>query len=248
MRGRPRQLAVVAAALYNVILNALAGAGLLFDTQTGAVSDEVATAITPAGTAFSIWGLIFLGTLVFAGWQARPAARGARYDALATPFILASVLNGTWQLFWLNRMLGISSILIFGILASLLWLYLRLDRMDMTLTERWTLGVPTSLFLAWLMAAAPLNLTLWLHTLGWTNGALWGPIVIATVAAIGATLLSRTGDVAFAAVLIWAFSWIAVAHPESTPLLVVLALGGLTIVSATALAIRRGLSPLPVTR
>jgi len=248
MRGFPRQLAVIAAVLYNVILNALAGAGLLFGVQTGAISDEIATAVTPAGPAFAVWSVIFLGTLVFAGWQARPAARGARYDALAIPFIVANVLCGSWQLVWLNRLFAASAVVLFGIVAALVWLYIRLDRMGMTTAERWALGVPTALFLAWVTVAAPVNLTLWLHTLGWTNGALWGPILIGVVSAIGATLLNRTGDVAFASVLIWAFAWIAVKHSEATPLLIVLALGGLAIVASTALAIRRGLSPLPVTR
>ncbi|MEO0556592.1 MAG: tryptophan-rich sensory protein [Bacteroidota bacterium] len=248
MRGRPRQHAVIAAALYKVILNALAGAGLLFDVQTGAVSDAVPTAVTPAGPAFSIWGLIFLGVLVFAGWQARPSARGPRYDALAMPFIVANLLCGTWQLVWLNQLFGASAFIIFGILIALVWLTLRLDRMEMTTVERWTLGVPTALFLAWLTVAAPVNLTLWLHTLGWTNGALWGPILIGVVSAIGAALLNRTGDVAFAGVLLWAFAWIAVKQSDAMPLLIVLTLGALAILAATALAIRRGLSPLPVTR
>ena len=248
MRGLTRQIAVVAAALYNVILNALAGAGVLFDTQTGAISDANPTAVTPAGAAFSIWSVIFFGTLVFAVWQARPSARSPRYDALAMPFIVANLLNGTWQLVWLNRFFSPSVFIIFGTLIALAWLYIRLDRMDMTTTERWTLGVPTALFLAWLTVAAPVNMAFWLNTLGWTNGALWGPILIAAVSAIGATLLSRTGDVTFAAVLLWAFAWIAVAHPSATTLRIVLALGGLAIVTATALAIRRGLSPLPVTR
>ncbi|GAB5536045.1 MAG: tryptophan-rich sensory protein [Rubricoccaceae bacterium] len=248
MHGLSRQLAVLAAALYNVILNALAGAGLLFDTDTGAISDEFATGVTPAGPAFSIWSVIFLGVLVFAAWQARPAARGPRYDALAIPFITANLLCGTWQLIWLNRFFSASAFVLFGIVAALVWLTLRLDRMDMTTTERWTLGVPTSLFLAWVTVAAPVNLTLWFYTLGWTDGTLWAPALIGVVSLIGAALLNRTGDVAFAAVLLWAFAWIAVEQSEATPLLIVLALGGLAIIAATALAVRRGLSPLPVTR
>lgn len=248
MRGLSRQLAVIVAALYNVILNALAGAGVLFDVQTGAVSDATPTAVTPAGPAFSIWSVIFLGVLVFAAWQARPAARGPRYDALALPFIAANLLCGTWQLVWLNQIFSVSVVIIFGILIALVWLYLRLDRLDMTTVERWTLGVPTSLFLAWLTVAAPVNLTLWFYTLGWTDGTVWAPLLLGVVSLVGAALLNRTGDVAFASVLLWAFAWIAVEHSEATPLLVVLALGGLAMVTATALAIRRGLSPLPVTR
>ena len=246
MRGLPRQLAVVAATLYNLVINGLAGAGLLFGVDTGAISDDLATDVTPAGAAFSIWGLIFFGTLVFAVWQARPSARGPRYDALAAPFIAANVLNGTWQLVWLNRLFAPSVLVIFALLASLVWLYVRLDRLGMTTVERWTLGVPAALWLAWITVAAPVNATAWLYTLGWTDGTLWAPVLVGVVAAIGAALLARTGDVAFAGVILWAFAWIAVRH-ASVPLRVVLALGALTVVAATASAIRRGRSPLPVT-
>ena len=247
MRGLSRQIAVVAATLFNVTVNALAGAGLLFGVQTGSVSDAIRTAVTPAGTAFSIWGVIFAGSLLVAGWQARPAARGPRYDALGAPLVAANVLNGAWQFAWLNRLFGLSVLVIFAILTSLVWLYVRLDRLGMTRAERWALGVPTALFLAWLTVAAPVNVAAWLWTLGWTDGAVWGPVLLAAVSAIGAALLWRTGDVAFAAVLGWAFAWIAVAH-DSLPLRLVLAGGALAVVASTALAVRRGLSPLPVTR
>ena len=246
MRGLPRQLAVVAATLYNLVLNGLAGAGLLFDVDTGAISDDLATGVTPAGPAFSIWGLIFFGTLVFAAWQARPSARGARYDALAVPFIAANVLNGTWQLVWLSRLFGPSVLVIFALLASLVWLYVRLDRLGMATVERWTLGVPVALWLAWITVAAPVNAAAWLYTLGWTDGTLWAPVLVGAVAAIGAALLSRTGDVAFAGVIVWAFAWIAVRHP-AVPLRAVLLLGALAVVAATLVAVRRGRSPLPVT-
>ena len=251
MTGTTRQIAVVVAALFNVGMNALAGAGVLFGTQTGAVSDSVPTGVTPAGWAFAIWSVIFLGVLVFAGYQARPAARGARYEPLAAPFIAANVLNGLWQVPWLMRLFGVAAVVIVGILASLAWLYVRLDRMGMTRTERWALGVPISLFFAWLCVATPLNITVALAATGWAGSAIWPPLLVLAVASIGAALLWRTGDVAFALVLVWAFVAIYarnVPSPEAPLLAGALGLGALLFLGAMARGLWRGASPLPVTR
>ncbi len=211
MRGLSRQVAVVAAVLFNLTMNGLAGAGLLFGVQTGAVSDAAPTPITPAGWAFSIWSVIFVGAAVFAVWQALPAQRGARYDRVGVPFVAANVLNGLWQIPWLTGHFGIAALVIVGILGSLVVTYVRLDRMALRDAERWALGVPTALFLAWLAVATPLNLTIWLRDLGWTaESVLWPVLVIGTVAAVGAWLLTRTADLAVAAVLLWAFVAIGV--------------------------------------
>ncbi len=249
MTGTTRQIAVVLAALFNVGMNGLAGAGVLFDTQTGAVSDSIRTGITPAGWAFSIWGVIFLGVLVFAAYQARPATRGPRYDAIALPFIAANLLNGLWQLPWLSRLFGVAAIVICGILASLVWLYIRLDWMGMSKSERLALGVPTSLFFAWLCVATPLNITVSLVAIGWTGAAFWPALLVLIVSGIGAVILWRTGDVAFAAVLVWAFAAILAknALPLGTaPLLTgALALGAVLFLGATARGLQRGGTLLP---
>ncbi|MEM8556772.1 MAG: tryptophan-rich sensory protein [Bacteroidota bacterium] len=248
MSGLPRQRAVIAAALFAVVLNGLAGAGVLFDTNTGEVSNAIPTGVTPAGWAFAIWGVIFAGVLVFAATQARPSARGARYDALGVPFVSATVLTGLWQIPWLIGRLALAAVVIVGILASLVWLYVRLDRMGMTTAERWLLGVPTSLFLAWLTVATPLNITVALAAAFGTGASFWPPLLVAVVAVIGAALLSRTGDVAFAGVLVWAFAAIYARNGAGAPLLTaVLAISVVGFVVAVGVALRRGRSPLPVT-
>jgi len=241
MRGVPRQIAVVLAALVNVGLNALAGAGLLFDVQTGAVSDAAPTPITPAGWAFSIWSVIFLGVIVFAVWQALPAQRGPRYDRLGVPFVIANLLNGFWQIPWLTGRFGLAAVVIVGILASLAWLYVRLDALALRGIERWVLGVPAALWMAWLMVAAPLNLTIWLREgLGWDPaGTLWPVVLVLLVAAVGAWLLARTGDVAAARVFLWADAAIAVAHPDLASLRIALAVGAVAFVASAALGARR---------
>src|SRR5690606_28468543 len=123
------------------------------------VSDAVPTGVTPAGWAFSIWSVIFVGVAIFAIYQSLPRARAPRYDALAAPFILANLFNALWQVPWLNRYFGLAAVVIVGILCSLIWLYIRLDRMELSTLERWVLGVPASLFLAWVSVATAINIT-----------------------------------------------------------------------------------------
>ena len=249
MTGTTRQVAVVLAAVLNVVVNALAGSGV-FGVTTGEVSDRIETGITPAGWTFSIWSLIFVAVLVFAAYQALPRNQGPRYDGLALPFILANLLNPLWQLPWLTGNYAMAAVVIVGILCSLIWLYIRLDRLGMTRLERWVLGVPTSLFLAWLMVATTVNVTVALVAAGWEGSPVWPPLIVLLVAALGAVLLRRTGDVAFAAVLIWAFAGIYdgnVPSPPEAPLLTAAIIAGIVaFAAAMTLAFKSGREPLPV--
>lgn len=240
MTGLARQTAVGFAALVNLVLNGLAGAGLLFGTPTGAVSDAAPTGVTPAGWAFSIWTAIFVGVAVFAVWQAAPARRGPRYDRLGAPFVAANVLNGLWQLPWLTGRFGLALGVLAGIVASLAWLYVRLDVLALRGAERWALGVPAALFLAWTTVAAALNAAVWLRSAGWDPaGTFWPIVVVLVVAAVGAWLLARTGDVAAALVFLWAYAAIAAAHPDRATLLLALGAGALAFVAAVAVGARR---------
>ena len=238
MSGLPRQIVVVVAAVFNLVMNGLAGAGLLFGVQTGAVSDAQPTPITPAGWAFSVWSVIFVGVAVFAVWQALPARRGGRYDRLAVPFVLANVLNGLWQVPWLTGRFGLAALVIVGILASLVWLYVRLDGLELRGAERWALGVPTALWLAWLSVATPLNLTVWFLDLGWASDSVAWPVgVIAAVAAVGAWWLSRTADLAAALVLLWAF--VAIGVGVEGPILWAVLAASAAVGAAVAVGLRR---------
>ena len=241
LRGWPRQIAVVLAVIVNLVLNGLAGAGLLFGVQTGAVSDGIPTGITPAGWTFGIWTVIVLMLVLYAGFQALPAQRGPRYDAPAVPFALANVLNGLWQIPWLTRHFGVALVVIVGILASLVWLYVVHGRMRLRENEVWAMGLPASYLLAWVAVATALNATVWLRSVGLAGPeAVFAPAVVLTVGGVGAWLLSRTGDTAVAAVLLWAFAGIYAAHAGALPTVVALAVAAAAVVAAAVSgAIRR---------
>ena len=181
---------------------------------------------------------------MFAVWQALPTQRGPRYDALAAPFVAANALNGLWQIPWLTGRFGIAAVVIVGIVGSLAWPYVRLDRLALRGAERWTLGVPTSLFLAWVTVATALNVTIALRGAGLdAGGVVWPVAVVLAVAAVGAWLLARAGDVAAALVFLWAYAAIYAAGSGGA-VAVALAAGAVAFVAAGVVGARRH-SPWP---
>ena len=91
-----------------------------FAGQTQAVvSAKYPTLLTPAGNAFSIWGVIFLTLLLYAGWQLLPAQRQLSLpDALAKPLTLVSLGLGAWVVLFAHELIVPSAGVMFLLLAS----------------------------------------------------------------------------------------------------------------------------------
>ena len=221
----------MAATFLTLIMNFLSGALPLFGRSNRDVSASLPNAFTPAGLTFAIWGLIFLGLLVFAFYQASPKRWGERYDALFWPFLLANLLNVSWLLAFQSLHLGLSVLIMAGLLASLIWLYVRLRALDLSADEALALGLPTSLYLGWIAVASIANVTVWLVSLGYGDG-LWGlsasgwsAALLVAAALIGAFLLRANRDFAVLGVLVWSFAGVYLARPDDTSVTVGLAVG-----------------------
>jgi len=97
-----RQVVVVVSAVVaivgSVIGSGLAGGTPIQDAAGGALSAS-ATPIAPAGGAFSIWSIIYLGLVAYAIWQALPAHRTDTRQRRLGYWVAASlVLNAAWIL------------------------------------------------------------------------------------------------------------------------------------------------------
>ena len=73
MKDSTRVVAVVVAAVAQIVGSPLGAA--LSGRSVGDVSDGARSLVTPAGWAFSIWGLVFLGSLAWAIWSPRARHR-----------------------------------------------------------------------------------------------------------------------------------------------------------------------------
>ncbi|SEJ03205.1 TspO/MBR family protein [Deinococcus reticulitermitis] len=220
MTGLPRQITLLAATVFTLVMNYLSNALPLFGNSNADVSDRLPNAFTPAGLTFAVWGPIFLGLAVFAVYQALPAQRGPRLDRLFWPFFLSNLFNVSWLLAFQSLNIGLSVLIMLALLASLVWLYLSVRALPPQGAERWTLQLPVSLYLGWVSVATIANITAFLVSAGFTQSFLgiaapvWSALLLVVAAAIGVFFLWRFRDYAFAAVLLWAFYGVYLARPE----------------------------------
>jgi len=218
-RDTLRQIIIVIAVVATIVVNALANILPLNGQETGAISDRFAIYFVPAGYVFSIWGLIYLGLIAYAVFQALPAQReNPRLRSIGGLFLLSSVANIAWIFLWHYEVFAATLPVMLVLLGSLIAIYLRLGTglTPVSRAETWMVQVPFSIYLGWITVATVANATQLLYFLGWNGGAL-GPevwtVIMLAVAVLLAWLMAITRrDVAYLLVLVWAFIGIATKH------------------------------------
>jgi hypothetical protein len=200
-----------------IVVNGLANALPLNDLTTGEISDRFQVLFTPAGYVFSIWGLIYLGLILFAVFQFLSAGRAnPRLGRIGPWFLAASAANIAWIFLWHYEAFWWTLPAMLLLFASLLVIYLRLDigRAAVSATERWMAHYPFSLYLGWVTVATIANVTALLYLAGWNGWGVapevWTVVMIGAGAVIACLLTLTRRDVVFPLVVIWAFAGIAV--------------------------------------
>jgi benzodiazapine receptor len=218
-RDAARQLVNVVATVLMITVNILATALPLNGQQTGAISDRFAIYFVPAGYVFSIWGIIYLALIGFAVYQALPSQReNPRLRRVGYLYALSSVLNIVWLFFWHYNVFPATLVVMLGLLASLIAIYVRLGIgiTPVKSAEKWLVHVPFSIYLGCITVATIANASQLLYYLKWSgwgiNPQLWAVIMIlaATLVALLMTVTRR--DIAYLLVLVWALAGIGVKH------------------------------------
>ena len=219
----------VAACLYvNYVYNAHPPAGAL---SNGAMSAQHPTLLTPAGYAFSIWGIIFTGLVGYAVWQWLPAQRGAALPTQLNGLLTCAVVMTTaWTLAFSYGLIGLSLTVMLFILLLLAQAYGRARRLvRLAYAPAW----PTwflSLYLGWIMLATVLNFIFGLRDgFGWQWPAplsLLGCYALLVVAAgLGVALAWRFRDALLPLPIAWGLVGTWVAQQAASPGLARTALG-----------------------
>ncbi len=180
--------------------------GALFQVgMTGAAISEVVdegppSLVEPAGYAFGVWALIFVLSLVYAGYQALPASRESPLLRRIRFFTAGAFFcTGLWSVFVPLRQLLAAQAMLLGIFAFLLVAYLRLARSERGVlggADRWLVALPLGPFLGWVTAANAVSLTSEAVRLGLVESGGAGE------ALLGAALLLVGGTLA--AAVVWA--------------------------------------------
>ena len=206
-----------------VLVNGLANA-LPFNDQTQAeISARYPSLFTPAGFAFSIWGLIYLALLGFVIWQALPAQRDSgKIASISRLFQLNCAMNALWMVAWHYDFLALSMLIMLVILITLVLIYRRLLAFleSAPFVEHLVLYLPFSIYTAWISVATIANATVLQLASGWNDIGLsaieWTLFKLAVAGAVGATMIVKVRDVPFALVIAWAAYGISVKQ-SATP-------------------------------
>jgi hypothetical protein len=231
----------VAACLYvNYLYNANPPEGAL---SNGAMSALHPTLLTPAGYAFSIWGVIFSGLVVYAVWQWLPAQRGARLPLAINRLLTLAVLATTaWTLVFSYGLISASLTVMLLLLLLLAQTYGRARQLVLLQAAP---GWPVwflSLYLGWIMLATVLNFIFGLRDgfgLVWSAGAsLAGCYALLLVAVgLGLALAWRHQDVRLPLPLAWGLLGTAMAQRAPQPGLATAALGAASLLLLVAVAV-----------
>jgi hypothetical protein len=209
--------------LATLVVNGLANALPLNNLTTGEISDRFEVFFVPAGYVFSIWGIIYIGLIAFAGYQISPAQReNPRLERIGYLFALGNLANIVWLFLWHYEQFELTLLAMLTLLACLIAIYLRLDigRVKTSLAEKWFVDIPFSIYLGWITVATIANVTSLLDYLKWNGWGvqpeIWTMIMLIAGVLIAAAVSLTRGDIAYNLVLIWAYVGIAVKHADTT--------------------------------
>jgi len=212
-----RSLLVLVSVIATLVINALANILPLNGLETGQISDQFKVFFVPAGYVFSIWGLIYLGLIALTIYQFTPEGRqSVRMQKILAPFLVASAANCGWIFLWHYQFFYWTLVAMLVLLVSLIVIYLRLRQENASVSklEKWMVRIPVSIYLGWISVATIANVTDVLDYAGFKGGMLsgqvWAAILLGVASLLALLMTVIRKDVAFVAVLLWAFIGIAV--------------------------------------
>ncbi|MDG5815665.1 hypothetical protein QA601_11280 [Chitinispirillales bacterium ANBcel5] len=201
-----------------LLINYLSNTELIGPQTVGDVSAQYDTLITPAGYAFSIWGLIYVMLILFTGYQWYDWLKSKSsevIDQTSTWFAMANIANALWVIVWINELLFLSLILIVVLLFSLfkLVINLNLEMWDAPRHIIFFVWWPVTIYCGWVILATGLNLTVFLVSLnidGETLSIAWAVLLIGVSTLVYLTLTYKRNMREAALVGVWGLVAIAV--------------------------------------
>jgi hypothetical protein len=104
--------------------------------------------------------------------------------------------------------------------------------------------LPFSIYLGWITVATVANVTDIFYLMGWNilslPGQVWSAIMIAVASLLGVLMIFRENDFAYASVIVWAITGIAVKFPNESVISITVLVSIIVLaVSAVAKQLRR---------
>lgn len=226
VRDRARQLTVTAAEVF-CVLGTLVGVGVLgtevAESADGSLSAD-ATLLAPAGPAFSIWSVVYVGLAAYTVLQWLPSRTTHPRDRAIGWWAAASmVLNATWLLVTQQGWVQLSVLVILALLGSLVVLVRRLQQLPAHgVADRLVLDGTFGIYLGWVAVATFANVASALVDAGVSVApsveVAAALLALVAVVALSAWFVRVLGPrVAVAGATVWGLAWLAYGRLADEP-------------------------------
>ena len=218
------QIANGIALIFTITLNYLSNTGIFNGKTIANVSNQFQNLFTPAGYAFSIWGLIYILLIGFAFFTGRSLFKPSQNEAdgfvekIGWWFVVSCIANCAWILTWLYGFTGLSVIVLLVAFISLLMIVLEALKYNTSSAQKWYINFPFQIYAGWVSVALIAATAAWLTKIGWNGLGIseitWTIILMIIASIIHLFMTWKKNAPIFAFVAVWALVAIAVANKE----------------------------------
>ena len=198
-----------------IAVNGAANALPINGLTTGAVSDLYPNLFTPAGFAFSIWGLIYTGLLAFL-IRILATSDTALVGKLFPWFAINSFANMAWIFAWHHLQVVTSLVLMLVLLISLVYLTTELRSSTRPSKEIRFFNAVFEIYLGWITVATVANFTALLIAFNWNalgiSEEYWMLIILPVIVVIASVMYFKYTSVVYLLPVFWALYGIHAKH------------------------------------
>jgi hypothetical protein len=205
------------------------------------------TPAVPIGSAFSVWSVIFAGSLAFSIFGLLPENRkNTLWQHVAWMVATLYALNTLWELYVPLRNLDWGAVTIIAVATAIaILIVLRIAAWSSPLTtgERWCIAVLLQIFAGWLSAATFVSFP---STLVWAGVTLIDPrsdlvaiLAVGCATALACVVIIAARSLPYAATISWAILGIIIGNVvrDDRPVIVAAAIAGLLVIGVTVIAL-----------
>lgn len=200
-----------------LVVNFLSNSLPLNGKTPGQLSDQYPNLFTPAGLTFSIWGIIYLGLIIWVGYQIvalfnqKVAAKVApMLDKIGWLFAYTCLLNIGWLFAWHWEQILLSVV----VMANLLYFLVQLNRAAEvgqsagSPQEKWMEHLPLGIYQGWITVALIANVTAFLVSQHWMGFGIsetyWAIAMISIGALLGIFMVWKRNNLGHGLAVSWA--------------------------------------------
>ncbi len=217
-----------------IVINYLSNTGVFNGETMATISAKYQNLFTPAGFAFSIWGLIYLGLLGFVIYYGpftkNTNAKAKTISKVGWWFVISCLANSLWVIAWLYDYtfftIPIMVLLFFSLLKIIQHNQSEMQASD--IKTRIFLSLPFYIYSGWISVALIADVAAYLKKIQWAgfgiSETVWTIIMFVVASIIHLYMIWKRNMPVFALVAVWALIAIAIANQHNNQVVYVTAI------------------------